>query len=179
MIAIIAIIALLTILAMTAVTSAQEKSRVIACKLQLRKIVQTMKAYVDKNGEWPVKCGLSFLVLKDDLSSNFVCTGLEYDNKGKAHKDEDDDYLTAIGYAGRNNIAHPIDINRLDKMVIAADANDGRGNHKYITNVAYADGTVVQFDARDYEDHLGLLGIDYIPVGPDSPIEELRVLSVE
>lgn len=185
--AVIAILALLSGLAMTAVTSAQEKARVTACKLQQRDLVAAMKLYVDHRaeGRWPKESGIRFwltLVKKDEITGKntkvFLCPGTQDDNdEGRAYEDIESADPTTISYAGPDLSIKPIDINRLSEIVIIADDNDGRGNHKHSTVVTYADGTQATFDFSDYEAELP--GLTYIPVGPDSPVEALQALMVD
>ncbi|MEW6741971.1 MAG: type II secretion system protein [Planctomycetota bacterium] len=189
--AVIAILALLMSLAVPAISGAQERARVTACKQNLRSIAIELKGYseLDKGGKWPLQySGIRFLLVlykakrispKD--SKVFLCPGTQDDNQGgQAYEDFDSIDPMTISYAGfdpKNGAGIRFDVNNPGEVVIAADDNDGRANHKHLTNIVYADATVDHFDITDYEAELGEQ--TFLPVGPDSPEPKLQGLSVE
>lgn len=83
-------------------------------------------------------------------------------------------------YAARDCEHHPLRKYPIGGEPIVADDNDGGMNHDTTTNVLYGDGTVETYEVFELRDE-GLLGPDeeLLLVGPDSPVEELRKLSLD
>jgi prepilin-type N-terminal cleavage/methylation domain-containing protein len=186
--AVMAILILLISLATPMITSAQEKGRVVACTQNARNIAVSMKSYVDlrKEGKWPKEAsGIKFLLIlykaKEVEGHNakvFLCPGTQDENHGgKDYDDWDNIDPNSISYAGRDTVNHPIQPNDLVKMAIVSDDNQNRANHKHQTVVGYADGHTQVFDIDDYLSEIGEL--KYIPVGPESPVPDLKDLSAE
>lgn len=194
---VITIIAALIGLAVPVYQNAQDKANATVCKTNLAQIAKTMQMYKDRNkGRWPRESGIRFLLLlhRDGMiegkdSKVFLCPGTDDINwtpddptPGSAYEDWDDLDPMTISYAGRDAANYPIDKNRENKEVIAADDNDGRSNHRYATNYVYADGSVQAFDIDVDVRERGIElpdGVEWIPVGPDSPFEELQKLLVD
>ena len=194
---VITIIAALMGLAVPVYQNVQESARVTACQSNLKNIATTLNLYTQRNKDrWPRERGIKFLltIARDDMIEKkdmkvFLCPGTNDFNgdeanptDGSLYSEWDDLDPYTISYAGRDAKEHPINKNRLGDEVIAADDNDGRGNHRSATNFVYADGTPatldLQIDSRNREIDLGE-DAQWIPVGPDSPFEELQKLYVE
>jgi len=193
--AVIAILGLLVSLAVPAITKARASGNARACQSNLRQISQLLQSYVDNRnkGRWPKESGIKFLLIlaeKDEVRGEsldiFVCPGTDDvtwvddadPTPGTGFADWDNLEPGCISYAGRDNRNFPLNKNRLDEEVIAADDNDGRPNHEHITNYVYADSRTSQADVSDFSGELEE-GLDYIPVGPDSPHEGLAKLLVD
>jgi hypothetical protein len=84
-------------------------------------------------------------------------------------------------YAGRNCKDFPLrKFPGSGKEPLLADDNDGGMNHSTTTVVLYADGSVQTIEIATLREQ-GLLGPDedVLVVGPDSPVEDLRKLSLD
>ncbi len=193
--AVIAILALLFSLAMPIVTRARAAGDVTACQSNLRNIALTLGTYVDtrRDGKWPKDRGVRLLLLlhqhgeiEGESLKTFVCPGTNDETWppgregewGAGFEDWDDIATGCISYAGRDMENFPIRKDKLDQMVIAADDNEIVPNHSHLTNLVYADGRVSKRDLKDFPE-LEDLGLEAIPVGPDSPDEELAKLLVD
>ena len=67
----------------------------------------------------------------------------------------------------------------MEKSRLMADDNDGGMNHATTTNVLYTDGSVRTFELFKLREE-GLIGDEEdLLVGPDSPIDDLRKLSLD
>ena len=82
-------------------------------------------------------------------------------------------------YAGRNVKEFPLRKLSGHEALVATD-NDPEMNSETTTLVLWGDGNVERIEIAELRD-LGLLGPDedYFAVGPDSPMEELRKLSLD
>lgn len=194
---VITIIAALMSLAVPVFQNVQENSRVTVCANNLRQIATNLNLYSTSRNKdrWPNERGVKFLltIARDDMIEKkdmkvFLCpgttdvNGVENPADGSLYSNWDDIDPKTVSYAGRNHIDFKINKNRLGAEVIAADDNDGRGNHRSATNFVYADGTPASFDLKvDVRDrHVDLPeGSEWIPVGPDSPFEELQKLVLD
>lgn len=86
-------------------------------------------------------------------------------------------------YAGRDQKRHPLrGFSGSGKTAIVADDNDPEGNHATTTNVLWDDLSVRALELVDIQDE-GLLSdeedIQWIPVGADSPVVGLQVLTLD
>ncbi|MBI4878255.1 MAG: type II secretion system protein [Planctomycetes bacterium] len=194
---VVTIIGALLALAVPIIQTGLDKAHVTACASNLSQIGKNMMLWVQRNrGErWPQESGIRFLLLlhRDGMitgknSTVFLCPGQDDRNwtdedpdEGSAYADWDDLDPVTISYAGRDAKNFPINKNKMDDEVIAADDNDGRGNHRFSTNYLYADGTVRTFDAKIEvrERDIDLGDLDYLVVGPDSPFEPLKKLLID
>ena len=200
LLAAMAILSLLIGLALTMVSKARATGNKTACSLQLRDIAVVMQDYVDhrKDGKWPKERGIRFLltVVKDDVIrgddlKKFVCPATdditarsESEAVGSGIKDWDDLDPECISYAGRDNTgANALKKDRLSEEILASDDNwsggAGRANHAGITNVVFADGHVATIETSKYKGELSDPEQDWLPVGPESPDENLRKLAVD
>ena len=198
---VIAIISLLATLGVRAALNAREAGTVTKCRDNLHQMGQVMLLYHDQRnkGHWPKESGIRFLLklyavkeLSGRNSETFLCPGTEDVNDGgpsgepgSSYDDWDNIDSASISYAGRDQQGSPIKGSDLSSIVIAADDNEGRANHKHATNYVYADGSTDSFDISNSEKGLELLAENPalektgLPVGPDSPLELFRVLRVD
>jgi hypothetical protein len=86
-----------------------------------------------------------------------------------------------LGVRGRNTKEFPLrKFPGSGKDPLIADDNDPEMNHSTTTCVLMADGTVTTYELLDLHKK-GLLAEEEktLPVGPESPVEELRKLTLE
>jgi len=198
LLAAMAILSLLIGLALTMVSKARATGNQNACALQLRDIAGVMQMYVDSRleGRWPKQRGVRFLLtmVKDDYIrgddlKKFACPGTNDDTRrtdgdpiGSGISDWNDIDPDCISYAGRDGEKFGIRKDRLSEEVIASDDNwyqgEGRPNHGGITNFVYADGHIGSVQTSKYKGELPEKQ-EWIPVGPDSPDENLKKLAVD
>ncbi len=200
LLAAMAILALLLGLSVTIVNKARAAGDETACSQQLRDIALTMQTWVDqrKGGKWPKERGIKFLLMpvnegyiSGEGLKKFACPGtndVTYDPAdptktiGSGLIDWQNLTADCISYAGRDAIAHGIQRSKLENEALAADDNwegqAGRPNHDGVVLMVYADGHVVKKDLADYKDQLPE-GQDWLPVGPDSPDEDLKKLAFD
>jgi len=175
---------LLLSLALLVVACGEESPRhddaddVMVCRERLRTIHRALVERARETGEPPSKRG-------EALFDSLVSDGTWPD---------DEEHRTLLscpgagvaegarsGYAGRDVAAHPFPAFPTggDEVVMAC-ANRGGMNHDGVTNVLYADGSVVTLVLERLVERGRLgAGAATIPVGPDSPLEELRALTLE
>jgi len=194
---VITIIAALVGLATPIIQNALDKGRVVTCSAHLKDIGQEMFLWKQRHKDhWPSESGIRFLLvlhrdgqIEGKDNAVFLCPGTndinwipgESTEPGTAYEDWDTLDSTMISYAGRDNKNYRINKNDENKEVIAADDNEFGKNHKYATNYLYADGSVstLDIDADVRELGIDLGGLDYVPVGPDSPIEHFQKLLID
>lgn len=197
---VITIIALLMTFGFGAMQNAMEASRVVDCQENLRTVGQGMIYFKStrNKGKWPRESGIRFLLtlhktkqLEGRASDCFVCPGTPnvYNDEGdsgepgSSYDDWESITSASISYAGRDTDAYPIRGGDESEEVLAADDNEYGPNHKTVTNILYAGGEVYPFDLLiDGEEILAEFPeyeVDGIPVGPDSPHEDLQKLSID
>lgn len=193
---VVTIIAALVGLATPIIQNALDKSRSVTCAAHLKDMGQNLFLWKQRHKDrWPRESGIRFLLVlhrdgqitgKD--TAVFLCPGTEDINwteenpdDGSAYEDWDDLDPMTVSYAGRDGKNFPINKNKENEEIVAADDNDGRGNHKFATNYLYADGTVATLDiVADVRDRgLDTGDLDYLEVGPDSPVEKLQKLQLD
>jgi prepilin-type N-terminal cleavage/methylation domain-containing protein len=196
---VIGIIAALMALAIPTLQGVREQGKVTECTSNQRNIAQTLILWKQKNKQrWPKESGIRFLLVlvRDDMidpkeTKVFLCPGTLDDNTspeapgvpGSAYAEWDSLDPATISFAGRDTKNYPINPNREGAEVIVSDDNvQGGGNHRSATVYAYADGGVGIFEKLS--DEARNRGLDFekeeaVPIGPDSPVEELRVLQID
>lgn len=195
---VVTIIAAILALAVPTYINAQDKFQATACASNLAQMQKNLFMYKDRNnGRWPRESGIRFLLVlhRDGMIEGkdtkvFLCPGTQDINwseddpdPGSAYKDWDDLDPMTISYAGRDAASYPVNKNRENEEVIAADDNEQMGgNHRFATNYLYADGAVERFDisldTKRYDIELPE-GQDWIDVGPDSPFEKFQKLRID
>jgi prepilin-type N-terminal cleavage/methylation domain-containing protein len=194
---VITIIGLLMTIGFGPVQNALEAGRVTKCRKQLADIGQSMIVYKDQrnSGRWPKESGIRFLLtlykagqITGRNSESFLCPGTPDVNDtghsgepGSSYDDWDNLDPNTISYAGRDQEANPIKGGDASTIVIGSDDNDGRPNHRFVTNILYADGSTGTFDIKSEKATAILAEFPEVektglPVGPDCPYEPLRVL---
>jgi len=194
---VITIIGLLMTIGFGPVQNALESGKVTKCKKNLQDIGQSMLVWKDQQnkGRYPKEGGMRFLLrlykaglIAGHNSETFLCPGTSDDNNmgasgepGSSYDDWDNIDPNTISYAGRDVEAAPIKTQDTSTVIIGADDNDGRANHRSITNILYADGHTESFDiksdqAEEIRKSFPEVEKSGLPVGPDSPYEPLRVL---
>jgi len=198
LIELLAVILILGILAATLlpmVTDSIEAAKVTGCKSNLGEIYKGIKLYEIKYEELPKKSGVGFFAQiysrkaientktnAERLTCPAVDNGaleigfLPWDEWWSDLDQVDGSYSA---YAGRDLARHPI--KRLSGTEpLVADDNDGGMNHPTTTNVLYGDGSVDPFELELLrEDGVLAEGEDLLLVGPESPVEVLRRLSLD
>ncbi len=200
LLAAMAILSLLVGLSLTLVSKARATANENACQQQLRDIAGVLQGYVDNRcaGKWPKERGVKFLLtpvkagyIEGEALKKYVCPGTDDETFdpadptkkiGSGLTDWDNLNLDCISYAGRDNISFPLNKAKLDNEVIASDDNwattGGRPNHGDIVNIVYADMHISVKKNADYKDLLPE-GQEWLPVGPDSPDEDLKKLAFD
>jgi prepilin-type N-terminal cleavage/methylation domain-containing protein len=199
---VIAIIGLLITLAVGPVQNAMESAKVTACRKHLTDIGVEMRIWKEQRnkGRWPKDSGIRFLMRLHEAGAitgrncdKFLCPATPDANDtgasgetGSSYEDwENLDPLT-ISYAGRDQDAYPIKGGDESLDPIASDDNDGRPNHRFLTNILFADGSTDSFDIRggkpgEIEVRTANPDIETtgLPIGPDCPYEPLQVLRID
>jgi prepilin-type N-terminal cleavage/methylation domain-containing protein len=200
LLAAMAILALLLGLSVTIVNKARAAGDETACSQQLRDIALTMQTWVDQrnNGKWPKERGIKFLLMPvkegyitGEGLKKFACPGTNdvtfdpgdpTETIGSGLTDWENLNPDCISYAGRDAAAYGIVRSKLENEPLAADddweGQAGRANHGDVVLMVYADGHVVKKELGDYKDVLPE-GQDWLPVGPDSPDEDLKKLAFD
>lgn len=201
LLAAMAILSLLVGAALTMVSRARATASENLCKQQLRDIAGVLQNWVDSrnNGKWPRASGPKLLLTPNkenftpgtEAYKKFVCPGTDDETwdpndlaktVGSGLSDWDNLNLDCISYAGRDLVTFALKKDRLDSEVLAADDNwyggQGRANHGDIVNVVYFDSHIGIKKVADFKDSLPE-GQEWLPVGPDSPDEDLKKLLFE
>ena len=89
-------------------------------------------------------------------------------------------HANSSAYAGRDTKNHPLRKWRRGDEPLVADDNDGGMNHMTTTNVLFGDGSVEGYELFELREK-GSLSVDeeVVRVGLDSPVDELRKLSLD
>ena len=166
-------------------------SDVEACHHNLGEIYRGLRALADQQDWQPSEGGVAFFgalirtgFWSDDPENRarLTCPGSGVP-AGDPPSFAGDEPLTGAhsAYAGRDLAAFPLERfpTRGDEPLMACDNAAGM-NHAGVMNVLYADGSIKTFQL-DQEIERGRLGPDaaVIPVGPDSPLPDLRKLTLD
>ena len=197
---VIAIIGLLITLAVGPVQNAMEGAKVTACRKQLADIGVVMRIWKEQRhkGRWPKESGIRFLLrLHEDGEitgrncDKFLCPATPDANDtgssgevGSAYDDWENLDPLSISYAGRDQDSHPIKGGDESLIPIASDDNDERPNHRFLTNILYADGSTGSFDikseaATEIRAAFPDIVATGLPIGPDCPYEPLQALRID
>lgn len=195
LLAVILIIGILAAALTPMVTDAIEASRVTACQQNLDSIYDGIMLYQNKYDRLPRESGARFfaeLISRGAIENTrtnakrLTCPAVDVGFLSVGDLDPEtwfEDLEAVDGsystYAGRNSRDYPL--RRLSgKDPLAGDDNDPEMNHPTTTNVLYGDGSVQTFELF-VEREKGTVGADeeVLIVGPDSPVEDLRKLSLD
>jgi type II secretory pathway pseudopilin PulG len=197
--AVILIIGILMTFLLPRIPEMIDAARVTACKKNLQEIYGGLMLYDQKHNDLPHGSGVKFFaaLIADKVWDNgkssaqkLSCPAVKRSGlPGIANLDNPEDWYghleqvdgTYSAYAGRNMKDHP-----LRKFpggphdALVADDNDGEMNHRTTTCVLYADGNVGTFELSDLI-KAGTITEEekYLKVGPDSPVDDLKNLSLD
>ena len=198
LIELLAVILIIGILAGTLIPMALdaiEASKVTGCAANLDNIYKGIKLYEIKYKELPRESGVRYfaqlysreamgqtkknaeVLTCPAVDKGFLAIGqLEWQDWWKDLELLDGTYSA---YAGRDTKNHPL--RRLTGTEpLVADDNDPEMNHPTTTNVLYGDGSVQTFELVLLREQ-GVIGPEeeVVIVGPDSPVDDLRKLSLD
>jgi prepilin-type N-terminal cleavage/methylation domain-containing protein/prepilin-type processing-associated H-X9-DG protein len=195
LLAVILIIAILAAALTPMVTDAIDNARVTACQSNLRKIREAMLSYETKYSELPRESGVKFfaqLISRKGIENTktnaqrMICPAVDKGGLAISGMDPETwwtDLAVIDGswssYAGRDTKNFPL--RKLSgKEPLVADDNDPEMNHPTTTNVLYGDGSVQTFELEILKEQ-GMLEKEeeLLQVGPDSPVEDLRKISLD
>jgi prepilin-type N-terminal cleavage/methylation domain-containing protein/prepilin-type processing-associated H-X9-DG protein len=195
LLAVILIIGILAVALTPMVIDALDAAEVTACQANMRKIHGGVINYKIKYRKLPRKSGVKFFAelysmeAMENSKTNaeaLTCPGVDTGFLDIAELDWDEwwtDLELVTGsystYAGRDCKNHPIrKLSGTEPLV--CDDNDPESNHNTTTNVLYGDGSVQTFEINLLRQE-GVLTKDdlYVPVGPDSPVEDLQKFTLD
>ena len=177
------------------IPEALEAAKITASRKNLLSIYEGILLYDSKFERLPSESGAKFfgaLVAKGvwentpQSAKKLTCPGVNIGSLsiGELPPTEWFSDLDAIdgessAYAGRNSKEFPLRKLSGREALVATD-NDPEMNFRTTTLVLWGDGSVEGIEIENLRD-MGLLGPDedYFAVGPDSPMEELRKLSLD
>jgi prepilin-type N-terminal cleavage/methylation domain-containing protein len=194
MLAVILIIGILMTFLIPKAIEAIDQAKVTGCKKNMQEIYSGFTLYESKFSKLPNKSGVRFFaelialkVWEDTAKSaerlncpaQQVPTGPGEIPKAEWYTQLDRIDGTWSSYAGRNCQDFPL--KRMSgKEILVADDNDGTEmNHRTATVALYGDGTAQTFELGPLQQD-GTLGPEenLLLVGPESPIDELKKLSL-
>jgi general secretion pathway protein G len=173
-----------------------DTAEVRACSANLQEIHAGLVLYKSKYDRVPSKSGVAYfaeLISRGAMTNSktnarrLTCPGVDIGSLAIRDLDPMEWWVDAdvvdgtwSAYAGRDSERFPLRKFPGDGTEpLVADDNDGGMNHATTTNVLYADGAVHTFELFQLRE-AGLVGPEEIVVvGPDSPVEDLRKLSLD
>jgi prepilin-type processing-associated H-X9-DG protein len=167
------------------------------CVANLRAIYAGLLVYIEAHGHPPEASGVRFLAEliesgtwpnDEEHARKLTCPGVPIADLALAGRRASEWFAdpgaldgSSSAYAGRDQARSRLTVLPADRVepLVACDNAHG-ANHADVTNVLMADGSVLSLELET-EIELGNLPPDAtrIPVGPDSPIAELRGLSLD
>jgi prepilin-type N-terminal cleavage/methylation domain-containing protein len=199
LLAVILIIGILMTFLLPKIPEAIDAARVTACKKNLVEIYSGLLQYDTKHNDLPKGSGVRFFgaLIADKVWDNgkasaqkLSCPAVKRSAlPGIANLDNPEDWYghldqvdgTYSAYAGRNMKDYPMrKFPGGPKEALVADDNDPDMNHRTTTCVLFADGNVATYELSELQKS-GTLHEDQnvLIVGPESPVEELRKLSID
>lgn len=199
LLAVILIIGILMTFLLPKIPEAIDAARVTACKKNMMEIYSGLLLYENKHNDLPHGSGVKFFaaLIADKVWENgktsaqkLSCPAIKRGSlSGIANLDNPDDWYSHLdqvdgtysAYAGRNMKDKPLrKFPGGPKEALVADDNDPDMNHRTTTVVLFADGTPATFELSELMKS-GVLQEDQkvLVVGPDSPVDELRSLSID
>jgi prepilin-type N-terminal cleavage/methylation domain-containing protein len=199
LLAVILIIGILMTFLLPKIPEAIDAARVTACKKNMTEIYTGLVLYDTKHNDLPKGSGVKFFaaLIADKVWDNgkasaqkLSCPGVKRSAlTGIASLDNPDDWYSHLdqidgtysAYAGRNMKDHPLrKFPGGPKDALVADDNDPEMNHRTTTCVLFSDGNVATYELMELQKS-GTLHEDQnvLIVGPESPVEELRKLSID
>ncbi|MFN0006747.1 MAG: type II secretion system protein [Planctomycetota bacterium] len=198
LLAVIAIILILMTFLLPKVVTSIQQAKVTACRANLQQIYKDLSIYHMKHGKLPSGSGVAFfaaLIADGDVENTeenakmmscpavergfLAISSIEDPKEWYSHLDTIDGTYSA--YAGRNMKEYPL--RRWPgsgEDALIADDNDPEMNHPTTTVVLWADGSTLPYELLDLRKK-GLLTEEekVLLVGPESPVEQLRKLSID
>jgi len=199
LLAVILIIGILMTFLLPRIPEAIDRGKVLACRKNMEEIFKGLMIYNDKHGDLPKHSGVRFFTsliaqgtLENSKSSaiRMTCPGInnsalpgiaEIEDPTEWYADLDRVDGSYSSYAGRNMKEFPLrKFPGSGKEALVADDNDPEMNHQTTTVVLFADGSVGTYELSTEREN-GTLSAEeeVLVVGPDSPVEALRKLSVD
>lgn len=198
LLAVIMIIGILAAFLLPRIPEAIDAANVTACKANMGEIWKGLNLYKTSLDRAPNQSGVRFFaeVVNKNILENtkatakkMSCPAVEKGSlAGLADKPETDWYKdlesidgTYSAYAGRDCKNYPLrQFPGSGKEILVADDNDPTMNHRHTTVGLMADGSVSTWEIALLQES-GVLGPEeeHLIVGPDSPVEELRKLSLD
>jgi prepilin-type N-terminal cleavage/methylation domain-containing protein len=195
LLAVILIIGILATYLLPKIPEAIEEAKITGSRKNLTEIAGGLLTYETKFGRLPTDPGVKFFacliykgVWENTVTSanKLTCPGVQVGALalGNLPPEEwfsDPDVIDGSysAYAGRDTVQFPLR-KRSGKDAWIATDNDPEMNFRTTTLVLMGDGSVARLEIADLIEQ-GVLdsGENYLAVGPDSPHEELRKLSLD
>ena len=195
LLAVILILSILAVALVPMVTDAVEGARVTACQTNLGNIYKGVLQYQTKYKKLPNESGVKFFAqlysrrAMEQSKTNAERLSCPAVDRGALALGElpweewykDLEMVTAdhSAYAGRDCKNHPLRKLRGQDLLVADD-NDPEMNHPTTTNCLWGDGAVRAFELVELQED-GTISPEeeILLVGPDSPVEDLRKLSLD
>jgi len=199
LLAVILIISILMVFLLPKIPEAIDQARVTACKKNLQEIYGGFVMYETKHKDLPKEGGAKFIGAlissgvwnnTKDRAESLSCPAIKKSALSGLSAEDPTDWFkhldgvdgTYTAYAGRDVKRYPLRRfpDGSGKEVLVADDNDPELNHR-TTTLALLDSAVVSTYELGELREKGIIGPDdeHLVVGPDSPIEELRKLSLD
>lgn len=198
LLAVIAIILILMTFLLPKVVTSIQQAKVTACRANLQQLYKDLSIYHMKHGALPTGSGVKFfaaLIADGDVENTeenakmMSCPAVERSFLAISQIDDPKEWYGHLdtidgsysAYAGRNTKDHPL--RRWPgsgEDALIADDNDPDMNHPTTTVVLWADGSTMPYELLDLRKK-GLLTEEekVLIVGPESPVEQLRKLSID
>ncbi len=196
--AVIAIIGVLAAFLIPQIPAYIDRGKVTACEANMRGIYGNLMNYHQRFGNLPQESGAKFIAaiisrkVMEGTAANskrLTCPAVETSAltsladraPGEWYTDLDLVDGQSTAYAGRDMEHFPLrKFPGSGKEVLVCDDNDPEMNHSNETVVLYADGSTGRYDLVTLEEQ-GVLEKDapVLPVGPASPVEELRKVTLD
>lgn len=197
LLAVILIIGILATFLLPKIPEAIDQARVTGCRQNLTEIYKGLLSYQIKFKRLPKKenSGVRFFAIliasetweqTAQSAEKLTCPGVDVGALSIGDLDPEE-WFTDLelidgsysSYAGRDTMSYPL--KKLSgKDVLVADDNDGGMNHASTTNVLYGDGAVRGIELFTMrEESIIDEDQDILYVGPESPMEDLQVLSLD
>ena len=197
LLAVMLIIGILARFLLPNIMTAFQQSRVTACRANLQEIHKGLTVYQTKYDRMPSYDGAKFFccLISDKVWENteqnakrLTCPEVQYNalpnlidrDAEEWYADIDDVDGDSTAYAGRSK-DHPFRNRSISgKEVLVADDNDPENNHATTTLALMGDGSVREYEIVELQKkNLVDEEMDWLEVGPGSPLDELKKLSLD
>lgn len=200
LLAVMAIIAILAAALVPQIPKWIDRANVTACNANMSELHKNFVDYQRRFGDWPEEGGIRFFLKlwkadpdshDDTFAKRFTCPGVKPRMlpgiNGRPPREWFDEWAaldsTYTAYAGRDIERFPNLESNPGNQAIVADDNEGADteespapNHQYATVTLFANGAVREFDVVRLRDE-GVIGPNqYVIVGPECPVPELKTL---